>query len=122
MNAPALPYAFAKAHGILVAARGAAHAELHWRLAMPVSALVLALLAFPLARSAPREPRFGRSIIAVLAYIVYVNLLALGRGWLADGSVPMAAGLWWVHALAFAVFVVLYLVGARLPRPRAVRA
>ena len=107
---------------LLASSKRADHAELHWRLAMPVSALVLALLAFPLARSAPREPRFGRSIIAVLAYIVYVNLLALGRGWLADGSVPMAAGLWWVHALAFAVFVVLYLVGARLPRPRAVRA
>ncbi|MBK6726193.1 MAG: LPS export ABC transporter permease LptF [Xanthomonadales bacterium] len=107
---------------LLTSTKRADQAELHWRLAMPVSALVLALLAFPLARSAPREPRFGRSIIAVLAYIVYVNLLALGRGWLADGSVPMAAGLWWVHAIALAVFAALYLVGARLPRPRAVRA
>jgi lipopolysaccharide export system permease protein len=83
---------------------------------------VLALLAFPLARSAPREPRFGKLIIAVLSYIVYVNLLALGRGWLADGSLPMSIGLWWVHGLGLALFMLLYLIGSRLPKPAAVRA
>ena len=62
------------------------------------------------------------SVTSFLSYIVSGHVLGLGRGWRADGSVPMAAGLLWVHALAFAVFVVLYLVGARLPRPRAVRA
>lgn len=102
--------------------RRADQAELHWRAALPISALVLALLAFPLARSAPRSPRFGKLIIAVLAYVVYFNLLALGRGWLADGSLPMAGGLWWVHGAALLVFVVLYALGSRLPRPAKLRA
>lgn len=105
---------------LYASSRRADRAELHWRVALPLSALVLALLAFPLARSAPREPRFGKTIIAVLTYIIYVNLLALGRGWLADGSLPMAAGLWWVHAAGLVVFVLMYLWGVRLPRPRAV--
>ncbi|WP_300442385.1 type II secretion system ATPase GspE [Zoogloea sp.] len=39
MNAPALPYAFAKAHGILVAAQGADHAELLLREGASLEAL-----------------------------------------------------------------------------------
>ncbi|MDD3353648.1 ATPase, T2SS/T4P/T4SS family, partial [Zoogloea sp.] len=39
MSAPALPYAFAKAHGILVAARGAEHVELILREGADLSAL-----------------------------------------------------------------------------------
>jgi lipopolysaccharide export system permease protein len=107
---------------LLASHKRADRAELHWRLAVPLSAVVLALLAFPLARSAPREPRFGKLIIAVLAYVVYVNLLALGRGWLADGSLPMTMGLWWVHGLGLATFALLYLIGTRLPTPARVRA
>ena len=107
---------------LLASTKRADRAELHWRLAVPLSALVLALIAFPLARSAPREPRFGKLIIAVLSYIIYVNLLALGRGWLADGSLPMSLGLWWVHGLGLVLFVLLYLLGTRLPKPAAVRA
>lgn len=107
---------------LLASGKRSDQAELHWRLAVPLSALVLALLAFPLARSAPREPRFGKLIIAVLSYVVYVNLLALGRGWLADGSLPMRAGLWWVHAIALIAFVVIYALGVRLPKPAKVAA
>lgn len=77
--------------------------ELHWRIALPISALLLALLAVPLARAQPREPRYGKALVAVLAYIVYSNLLALGRAWLAEGSLPPALGLWWVHALVLAI-------------------
>ena len=106
---------------LFASSRRADRAELHWRAAVPISALVLGLLAFPLARSAPREPRFGKLLIAVLAYIVYFNLLALGRGWLADGSMPMAAGLWWVHGLALAVFFGMFWSGSRLPQPARLR-
>jgi lipopolysaccharide export system permease protein len=74
-------------------------AELHWRIALPISCLLLALLAVPLSRAQPREPRYGKVLLAVLAYIVYSNVLALGRAWLAQGSLPAAAGLWWVHAI-----------------------
>ena len=36
------------------------NSELHWRLAAPLSVLVLGLLALPLSRSSPREPRYAR--------------------------------------------------------------
>ena len=64
---------------------------------------MLALLAVPLARSQPREPRYAKILLAVAAYVVYTNLLGVGRGWLADGTLPQAAGLWWLHGSALAL-------------------
>lgn len=72
-------------------------AELHWRLAMPVSALVLSLLAFPLSRINPRRGKFSQLIPAILLYIVYGNFLFLGRSWVRKGIVDFDVGLWWLH-------------------------
>ncbi len=75
-------------------------AELHWRIAAPVTVLLLALMAVPLAHTSPRAGRYGKLVIGILAYLVYSNLLALGQAWVAKGYVPGSIGLWWVHALA----------------------
>lgn len=72
-------------------------AELHWRLAFPVSALLLSLLAVPLVRAPPREPRWGALLIAVLVYGVYFSALSVGRGLLADGKLSATVGLWVLH-------------------------
>lgn len=97
-------------------------AELHWRLGMPIAAMVLALLALPLARTPPRGARYGRLLVALLAYVVYLNLLALGRAWIADASLPAWLGLWWVHLPALAIALWLLWRDERLPRPRGARA
>lgn len=91
------------------------HAELQWRASLPLSVLVLALLAFPLSRGNAREPRYGRITVAVLGYIVYLNLLALDRGWIADGSVPPMLGLWWVHGIFLGIGVWLIMRAERAP-------
>ncbi len=96
-------------------------AELHWRLAPPLSALVLALLALPLSRSSPRQARYGNLIIAVLAYIVYANFLALGRAWLVQEKLPFALGLWWVYLPTLAIALWLIQRGQPLRRARAAR-
>jgi len=80
-------------------------AELHWRMAMPVSALVLALLAFPLSRVNPRRGKFSQLIPAILLYILYGNLLFLGRNWIRKGEVSFDLGLWWVHGLMAAIAI-----------------
>lgn len=104
---------------LMGSAQLADRAELQWRLGVPLSAVLLVLLAFPLAKSPPREPRYGRILIAVLGYLVYSNLLALGRGWVASGAVPELLGLWWIHALVLLIAVVMMRLGERLPRGRA---
>ncbi|HNR91284.1 MAG TPA: LPS export ABC transporter permease LptF [Dokdonella sp.] len=93
-------------------------AELHWRLAPPLSVLVLTLLALPLSRSNPRQPRYGGLIVAILAYIVYANLLALGRSWLVQEKLSLAFGLWWVYLPTMAIALWLILRGQPLKRAR----
>ena len=84
-------------------------AELEWRIAMPLTCMVLALLAVPLARLKPRQGRYARVWIAVVIYFIYLNLVSAGKVWIARGTVPPTLGLWWTHAvvalLALAVIV-----------------
>ncbi|MEO8223329.1 MAG: LPS export ABC transporter permease LptF, partial [Gammaproteobacteria bacterium] len=77
-------------------------AELHWRVGVPLTLLVLTFLAVPLAKTEPRKGRFAGLGSAVLVYLVYANLLAAGRGWLERSQLPQAVGLWWVHGLFLA--------------------
>lgn len=95
----------------------AARAELHWRLASPLSVLVLALLALPLARSSPREPRYARLLLALLAWLTYYNLLVLGRTWIAEGTLAPALGLWWVHLPVFGLAAWMLWSSQRLRTP-----
>lgn len=76
-----------------------AQAEIHWRLALIFSAPVMALLAFPLSYTTPREGRFGKLGIGILLYAVYANLIITGKSLIEDGKVPNWLGLWWVHII-----------------------
>jgi lipopolysaccharide export system permease protein len=98
---------------LLASTQAIDQAEFHWRLGLPLSALLLAVLAVPLARSQPREPRYAKILLAVMAYVLYTNLLGLGRGWLADGTLPAAAGLWWLHGAALLLAIALLRADAR---------
>jgi len=84
-----------------------AAAELHWRLAMPISALILALIALSLSYVQPRSGRFAKFFPAILIYIVYADLLFVGRDWIQKGKVGPYLGLWWVHGMMFVLALVL---------------
>ena len=72
-------------------------AEQQWRLSVPISTVLLALLAVPLARSRPREGRYGRIAIGLLVFIIYFNLLSAAKAWVEEGTVSPMPGIWWVH-------------------------
>lgn len=74
-------------------------AELQWRISMPVSVILLGLLAVPLSRTTPRQGRYAKLFVAVMIYIIYNNLLGIANSWLEDGKIPAVAGMWWVHVL-----------------------
>jgi lipopolysaccharide export system permease protein len=78
-------------------------AELQWRIALPIMAVLMALIAVPLARLAPRQGRYARVGYAVLIFFLYINLMIAGKTWIEKGSTPEWLGLWWVHAV-IAVF------------------
>ena len=75
-------------------------AELHWRLAAPISVFLLALMAVPLSHLAPRQGRYAKLVVGIVIYLIYSNLLGLGQAWIAKSMVPPVIGMWWVHALA----------------------
>lgn len=72
-------------------------AELQWRLAMPVSALILALFAIPLSALDPRAGRSANFALAIIIYIIYNNLLNIIQAWIAQGKISGIIGLWPVH-------------------------
>jgi lipopolysaccharide export system permease protein len=88
---------------LIGSAEGPDRAELAWRIAVPTMAAVLMLLAVPLAKLRPRQGRFARVGIAVLAYFLYSNLLSVVRVWIEKDSPAGDYGLWWVHLLPLAL-------------------
>jgi len=88
-------------------------AEWHWRLATPVSTLLMVLIAVPLARTSARKGRYGRLGWGILAFLMYFNVLGLGQAWLESGQLPMWIGLWWVHIIVLSIVLGLWLRAGR---------
>ena len=88
---------------------------------LSLSVLVLALLAVPMARTSPRQPRYGNLILAVLGYIIYANSLALGRLWMAQGKLSALWGFWWVYLPTLVLAIWLIRRGQRLRQKRSAR-
>ncbi len=110
--------AFKPTLDLLGDATPAARAQLHSRIAPPLLALAFVLLAVPLARSSPRQARYGAMLLAFLAYMAGVFLMLLGTQWLADGTLPTAAGLWWLLLPLLALGAWLYARDGRVARAR----
>ncbi|WP_282298110.1 MULTISPECIES: LPS export ABC transporter permease LptF [unclassified Stenotrophomonas] len=98
--------------------RPEAQAQLHSRITPPLIALAFALMTLPLARSSPRQQRYGRMMLAFLAYLVGMNLMFIGTGWIADGKVPGSLGLWWLSLPLLGLALWMYFRDGRLSRPR----
>jgi lipopolysaccharide export system permease protein len=83
-------------------------AELLWRVGIPVSALVLALLAVPMSFVNPRAGRSANLLFALFTYIVYSNLLSISQARVAQGRLDFSIGVWMVHAGMVVLLVVLF--------------
>ena len=93
----------------LLRARGNPHwAELLWRLGLPISALILAMLAIPLSFVNPRASRSVNLLFALLTYMVYANLLSIVQAWVAQGRLAFNTGWWAVHAGMLGVLALLF--------------
>ncbi|MDG1945500.1 MAG: LPS export ABC transporter permease LptF [Halioglobus sp.] len=82
-------------------------AEYQWRITTPIGAVLLALIAVPLSRSAPRESRFRNVSIAVLAYILLFSMVSVLRTLIEQGKLGSIPGLWSAYALQALVLLVL---------------
>jgi lipopolysaccharide export system permease protein len=83
-------------------------AELQWRLAIPISAILLALLAIPLSALDPRAGRSVNFLLALIIYMIYNNLLNIMQAWVAQGKINAMVGLWPVHLLFLVLTVYMF--------------
>ena len=96
-------------------------AELQWRLTLPLATIIVALMALPLSHTDPRSGRYAKLAVALILYLVYSNLLGVGKTWIVQEKVPLWVGTWWVHIIAIVITYYLlkrsgYLIGMSFKR------
>lgn len=97
-------------------------AELQWRVSLPLSALLLSVLAVPLARTSPRSGKYGKLFTAVLIYFIYSNFTTVAQKAVERGDLDPHIGVWPVHAaLALAIAAMLFSMSGGLGRLRMAR-
>lgn len=74
-------------------------AEFQWRISVPLSTIILAILAVPLSRSQPRAGRYGRLAIGLLVFIIYLNMMSAAKAWVEQSTISPLLGIWWVHGV-----------------------
>jgi lipopolysaccharide export system permease protein len=93
-------------------------AELVWRIGIPLSSLVLVLLAIPMSFVNPRAGRSANLLFALLTYMVYSNLLSVSQARVSQGRLDFSLGVWLVHAGMVLLLVVLFAQRMQLIRLR----
>jgi len=96
--------------------------ELTWRLGLLLGGANLLLLAIPLAATNPRRASNWNLLFALLAFVVYYNVINLSQTWVAAGKLGMGAALALFHGGAFVLALALLAWreqgNRRLLRPR----
>jgi lipopolysaccharide export system permease protein len=78
-------------------------AELTWRFGLLLGAANLLLLGIGLAATNPRRASNWSLLFALLAFVVYYNLINLSQAWVASGRMSMGMALAVLHGGALAV-------------------
>ncbi|MEN9374046.1 MAG: hypothetical protein RIR79_1598 [Pseudomonadota bacterium] len=83
-------------------------AELSWRLGLPLTAINLVLIALAAARVNPRVGRTANLVAAFMLFVVYFNLLVLGKSWVEAQKISFPIWMLVLHGGAF-LFATLWL-------------
>jgi lipopolysaccharide export system permease protein len=92
--------------------------ELLWRVGIPISALVLVMLAIPMSFVNPRAGRSANLLFALFTYIVYSNLLSVSQARVSQGRLEFGVGWWIVHAGMVALLLFMFAQRMQLIRLR----
>ena len=79
-----------------------AMAELQWRISMPIAVMLLVFCAIGLVQNTSGKNRYAHLIPALLIYIFYMNMLIVGRNWIASDYHAIHS-LWWVHLMVLGI-------------------
>lgn len=82
--------------------------ELLWRVSLPLTALLLMLLAIPLGFVNPRRGRSANLLIALLLFIVYNNMVSVFQAAVVQQRLSLAMAWWPLHFTAALLIVLLF--------------
>ena len=83
-------------------------AELQSRLLLPLTTLILGLLAIPLSYSAPKKGRYSKVFLGITAYFIYFISISIIKKLYLLGYTPDFMGIWWIHIIALGIVALLY--------------
>jgi len=81
-------------------------AEMGWRLGMPLAAFNFVLLALAVTSANPRAGKSTSLAIALLAFVVYYNLMTLGQSWVGSGKVSLPVFVVLLHGSVLLIGIV----------------
>ena len=97
--------------------RQAATVELHYRFALPIASLVLALVGIPLGLSTRKGGKSVGVLLTILLVFLYYIIMAFGLGFAKQGRLTPSVGLWLANG-CFGIIGALMLMNLRRVRLR----
>lgn len=82
--------------------------ELVWRVGIPLSSLILALIAIPLSFINPRAGRSLNMGFAILIYMFYSNLISISQAWVRQEKLGFLPGLLGIHLVMLLAVIGLF--------------
>lgn len=82
--------------------------ELVGRFGAPLVALLLALIAIPLAFVNPRAGRANNMLVALLVYLLYSNAISVFQSWVTQGRIGFVSGLLLPHLVVLGALGLLF--------------
>ena len=104
--------------GLIVTPTNQNLGELMWRFGIPISALLLSMLAIPISFVNPRAGRSANLLFALFTYVVYSNLMSVVQARVAQGRLDFSVGWWVVHACMAVLLVFMFVQRMQLIRLR----
>ena len=102
-NLDAMPAKAQRSIDLLRQPSGPNQGELVWRLGLVLGSANLLLLGIGLAATNPRRPSNWNVLMALLAFVVYYNIINLTKAWVAGAKLGMGTALALTHGSALAI-------------------
>ena len=90
--------------------------EVLWRIGLPLSALILSVMAIPLSYVNSRARRSYGLVLALMVFFIYNNLLSLSQAWVGQGKLAMLPGMLGIHLVMMAATGWLFYMRLRVSR------
>ncbi|WP_370678584.1 LPS export ABC transporter permease LptF [Comamonas sp. GB3 AK4-5] len=78
-------------------------AELGWRIGLPLAAINFVLLALAITSANPRAGKSTSLAVALLAFVIYYNLMTLGQSWVGSGRLTMPSFVLGLHGVVLLI-------------------